>query len=135
MGDRRRITVEQFLAELKAQGVPSLHVAFKCCRCGTIQSMASLIAAGAAKDEAGAERFIGFSCIGRFTGRGGHDDASPPGQGCNWTCGGLFQFHELEVITPDGRAHPRFELTTPQEAQALMERHQQIAQAVGVARG
>ena len=42
------------------------------------------------------------------------------GKPCNWTLGGLFALHKLEVVTPDGEKHPRFELATPAEAQAHM---------------
>lgn len=50
-------------------------------------------------------------------------DAGPPrkkpdGKPCNWTLGGLFRLHELEVITPDGKAHPTFAVATPAQAQA-----------------
>jgi hypothetical protein len=38
--------------------------------------------------------------------------------GCNWTLGGLFQMHALEVVTEDGERHPRFEVATPEEAKA-----------------
>ncbi|MBL1422663.1 MAG: hypothetical protein COC24_019320 [Alphaproteobacteria bacterium] len=41
---------------------------------------------------------IGFSCIGR----------SVPDLGCNWTLGGLFSIHTLEVVK-DGHTHMRFE--------------------------
>lgn len=32
--------------------------------------------------------------------------------GCNWTLGGLFQRHQLEVVTDDGVRHPHFDLAT-----------------------
>jgi hypothetical protein len=37
--------------------------------------------------------------------------------------GGLFILHELTVTTADGKKPPRFELATPQEAQALQAKH------------
>lgn len=40
-----------------------------------------------------------YSCIGRWV----------QGRGCNWTLGGLFQFHETEVISEDGDKVPVFE--------------------------
>ena len=80
-----------------------------------------LIEAGAGETEDDVEPFVGFSCVGRWTGKGsalGTD--APRGEGCNWTLGGLFQLHKLVVITPDGERHPRFTPATPEEAQALM---------------
>ncbi|MGH8632096.1 MAG: VVA0879 family protein, partial [Burkholderiales bacterium] len=110
---------EQYHDALKAQGVPQDHLAMKCPMCGVIQSAASLITAGAGATFDDVQKFLGFSCVGRFT------DASAPrkkpdGKPCDWTLGGLFRVHKLEVVTPDGKAHPRFELATPEEAQALM---------------
>jgi len=43
------ITVEEFHAALKGQGVPREHLAFKCPMCGTVQSAQYLIKAGAGK--------------------------------------------------------------------------------------
>lgn len=65
---------------------------FKCVHCGTSQSARDFIAAGLLKEEI--ESYLGFSCIGRF-------DNS---KGCDWTLGGLFQIHTLEVIFPDSDA-------------------------------
>ena len=114
----RQTTLDEFQAELKAQGVPSHeHCAFVCPMCGTIQSAKDLIAAGAGENFEAVERFIGFSCVGRWTGAEGPRKA-PDGKPCNWTLGGLFTLHTLKVVTPDGKAHPRFELATPEQAQA-----------------
>ncbi len=45
----RRLTIPEFHAELKAQGVPNQnHAALKCPICGTVQSMADFVAAGEA---------------------------------------------------------------------------------------
>jgi len=106
----RVISVEQFHQECQAQGVPhSINVAFKCPVCKTIQCAADLIAASAGKNEEEVQKYLGFSCIGRFT----HGK-----QGCDWTLGGLFKLHTLEIEMPDGKKHPHFELATPEEAQA-----------------
>lgn len=114
----KRLTIPEFHAELKAQGVGSHEdVAFKCPMCGTIQSGRDLIAAGAGVSFDDVERYVGFSCIGRFTGAPA-PRAKPDGKPCNWTLGGLFSLHKLEVVDDDGGAHPRFELATPEEAQA-----------------
>lgn len=113
------MTLEEFHNALKAQGVTS-HVDFalKCPMCGTVQSGASLVAAGAGAEFHDVEKYLGFSCIGRFTGAGS-PRKTPDGKPCNWTLGGLFTLHKLEVKTPDGERHPRFEVATPAEAQAL----------------
>ena len=114
------ITLDEFQARLQAQRVPSRrHVAMKCPVCGTVQSMDSLIRAGAGADEEAVEKFIGFSCVGRWTFAGPHKPGTPPGRGCDWTLGGLFQIHTLEVETPDGKRHPTFEVASPEEAQEL----------------
>lgn len=114
----RAIPLAQFRAELVAQGVGSHEdAAFVCPMCGTVQSSRDLIAAGAGKDFDSVERYLGFSCVGRFTGakapRNKQDDKP-----CNWTLGGLFRLHQLEVVTEDGERHPRFELATPEQSQA-----------------
>lgn len=119
-----RIDVAEFHRRLKVQGVPNQnHAALVCPICGTVQSMASLTAAGASPDEA--ERMIGFSCEGRLTGAGPWSSKATAKRkairGCDWSLGGLFRVHELEVITDDGEAHPRFVVATPEQAQALAQ--------------
>lgn len=114
----RQITIEEFHAELRAQGVASHEdFAFRCPMCRTIQSGRDLIRAGAGKDFDAVERYVAFSCVGRWTGAGEWKKGEAPGRGCNWTLGGLFQIHELEVIA-DLKTHARFEIATPAEAQA-----------------
>jgi hypothetical protein len=113
----KTISLEDFRAELKAQGVSSReHSAFRCPMCGIVQSMHSLKRAGVNAEEA--ERQIGFSCIGRNTGAG-TPRKKPDGKPCNWTLGGLFRLHKMEVVGEDGKAHPFFEIATPAEAQRL----------------
>jgi hypothetical protein len=113
------MTLDEYKAAVKAQGVPHEHIAMRCPMCGTIQSGADLIAAGAGADFDAVEKYLAFSCVGRFTGAGS-PRKTPDGQPCNWTLGGFFKLHKLEVVTPDGKKHPRFELATPAEAQAHM---------------
>lgn len=114
----KTMTLAQFHATLMAQGVSAReHIALKCPMCGTVQSAADLIAAGAGANFDDVEKYLGFSCVGRFTGAGA-PRKEPDGQPCNWTLGGLFTLHKLEVLTPDGERHPRFEPATPDEAQA-----------------
>jgi len=117
----RRIRVAELHAAFRAQGVPSREdIAVRCPMCRTVQSLRSLVAAGAGESADQVERFIGFSCVGRFSNAG-----SPPasgdsgGKGCNWTLGGLFKTHKLVVVDEDGKEHPYFEPATPEEAQAL----------------
>lgn len=116
-------TLAEFHAALKAQGVPaSVHLTFICPMCGTLQSMQDLIDAGAGDSEDDVEKYIGFSCVGRFT------HALPPPVkkgtqiGCNWTLGGLFSLHTTTIIMPDGTEHARFDLATPEQAQAHHQR-------------
>lgn len=111
------ITLDSFREALKAQGVSSRdHYAFKCPMCGTVQSIHSFRAVGV--DASEAEKQIGFSCIGRQTGAGS-PRKTPDGKPCNWTLGGLFRLHKLEVTDDDGKANPFFEIASPDEAQAL----------------
>lgn len=81
--------------------------------------MDCLIRAGAGKTEGDVEKYVGFSCVGRWTGAGS-PRKNPDGKPCNWTLGGLFQTHKVTVVTPDGKPHPIFEVATAEEAQALM---------------
>ena len=121
-----QITVEEFHRRCKAQGVSAReHVAVVCPMCGTPQSIASLLRAGAPADKV--EDYLGVLCEGRFT------DAGPwPAEwrrsaevkkrrlvrGCDWTLGGLFRIHRLKVITERG-PQPCFELATPEQAAEL----------------
>lgn len=111
-----QLTLEAFKQALIDQGVSShLHFAFKCPMCKTVQSAADLIAAGAGTDFDQVERYLAFSCVGRFTGARA-PRKHPDGKPCNWTLGGLFSLHKLEVVTPDGERHPRFEPASGEEA-------------------
>jgi hypothetical protein len=74
---------------------------FKCVRCGNIQSGADFIAAGMTPEEAQSRAH--FSCIGRWV----------KGVGCDWTLGGLFTIHEVEVLTDDGDIVPVFDFAYP----------------------
>jgi hypothetical protein len=104
---------------LQAQRVSAkIHYAFRCPICSTIQSAQDLVDAGAGPSFELVERYVGFSCVGRFTMGGPFKRGSQPGNGCNWTLGGLFKLHEFEVETPDGTRHPMFKPASPDEAQA-----------------
>lgn len=94
------MTVEEFHAALKAQGTDRIEdVTFHCPRCKTLQSAQDLIDAGAGENMDAVEKYVAFSCVGRWSEE----------KGCDWTLGGLFGIHKLEVVTPDGEHHPRFE--------------------------
>lgn len=105
----RQITIEQFHAEIKAQNAPSREdITFVCPMCGTHQSARDLIEAGAGATFDEVEKYLGFSCVGRFT-EAGSPRKEPDGKPCNWTLGGFFRLHKLEVLH-EGEAHPRFEV-------------------------
>ncbi len=111
------MTVEEFKAACLAQCVGShLDIAVICPMCKTAQSARDLIAADAGADFDAVEKYLGFSCVGRFTGAE-QPRKEPDGKPCNWTLGGFFKLHRLEVLSPDGKHHPRFELATPDQAQ------------------
>lgn len=111
------LQLEEFRSRIKDQNVfDRQHAAFRCPMCKTVQSIQSFVSAGVDLDEA--EKFIGFSCVGRMTGAEG-PRSEPDGKPCDWTLGGLFKLHNLEVIGEDGKTHPFFEVATPEEAQAL----------------
>lgn len=105
----RQITIEQFHAEIKAQNAPSREdITFVCPMCGTHQSARDLIEAGAGATFDEVEKYLGFSCVGRFT-DAGSPRKEPDGRPCNWTLGGFFRLHKLEVLH-EGEAHPHFEV-------------------------
>lgn len=120
-----RIDTTELHMRMKAQGVSAReHIAFKCPICSTVQSMASLVHWGAPADKV--ENYIGFSCEGRFSGAGPYVDGSA-NRGCDWTLGGLFKMHTLEVVLPDGKVQPSFALASADEARALEASQASIA--------
>lgn len=124
------MTIPEFHAALMAQGMDDrADMAMICPCCGTVQSARDLIAAGAGQDFDTVGRFLGFSCVGRWTGAGS-PRRKPDGQPCDRTLGGMFRLHKLEVIDSDGVKHPRFEVATPEQAQ---QHAHEIAQKVGAA--
>jgi len=104
----RTITIEEFKNELIAQGVTREHFAVVCVQCGTVQSRQDFVNAKVHPNIEEAQRHWGFSCIGRWV----------EGTGCDWSLGGLFRIHKLELINGDeSDPFPCFEPATPQQAQ------------------
>lgn len=115
MADIESMTLADFHAACQAQAASRDLIVFKCPMCATLQTARDLVAAGAGKDFESVERYLGFSCVGRFTGAAS-PRALPDGEPCNWTLGGLFRTHRFEVVTPDGVRHPQFELASREAA-------------------
>ena len=111
----KTITVDELRMACIEQANTNLTVVFKCPMCGCLQMGQDFIDAGAATSSDQAMDYAGFSCLGRFT-KAGEPRKNPDGKRCNWTLGGLFQFHKLEVVTPDGQSHLHFELATKADA-------------------
>jgi len=82
---------------------------FVCPMCHTPQSAEDFYRAGFTAGTGEVNKVLGFSCIGRWTGAPPYDPGSPAGRGCDWTLGGLFTIHRLEIIFPDGERQPCFE--------------------------
>ncbi len=136
MADLRRLTLAEAQSELRAQGVADRDVATICPVCGTVQSMRSLVAAGAARDTV--DRYFGFSCEGRFSDAGpwpSERDKSARAKkrraqrGCDWTLGGLLTIHQLTIVYPDGQERPSFEISSPEQAQQLAAMRSEVADA------
>ena len=102
-----KLTLSEFLDLLKAQKVPKEQLSFQCPVCKTHQTAQDLIDAGAGATFEDVEKYLAFSCVGRWTNAGEFKEGRE-GLGCNWTLGGFFQLHELEVTAPEGEVHPRF---------------------------
>lgn len=101
------VTLAEFHNACRAQGVPRADIKVICPMCKTPQSANDLIAAGAGANESEVEKYLGFSCIGRWTGAY-PPRKTPDGKPCDWTLGGLFKLHELEVVLPDGQTVAAF---------------------------
>lgn len=129
------IDIPTFHYRLRTQGAPSRDdLAFTCPMCGTVQSARTLIVAGAGATFEEVEKYLGFSCVGRWTAAG-----PPPrqkdelGQGCNWTLGGLLQTHKLVIIDTDGERCPRFEIASTEQAATLAARNGLLVSMAGQA--
>lgn len=122
-----RMTLPEFYEALKAQQSERVRrtmeapdrkdLAFVCPMCGTVQTARDLMTAGGFETFKDVAKMIGFSCIGRLTGAGSPRKESD-GKPCNWTLGGFFLAHKLEIIDADGKAHPHFEIATADQIAA-----------------
>lgn len=112
-----KMSINDFQTACKKQAVRSEEIVFICPMCKCPQSALDLIDAGAGKNFDEVQKYIAFSCVGRWTGAKSPRN-KPDGKPCNWTLGGLFSCHEFEVVTPDGKSHTRFRLATKKEADA-----------------
>jgi hypothetical protein len=118
----KTMTIEEFHAALKAQGTKDrAELVMICPMCGTPQCGREFISSGAGKTFDDIEKYLGFSCIGRFTGAPA-PRKTPDGKPCNWTLGGLFSMHKIEVITADGKKYPRFEVATHEQAKLHLKK-------------
>lgn len=79
---------------------------FKCVMCGHVQTAKDFVDAGVTPESAAAKVY--YSCFGRVV----------KGQGCDWSLGGLFQFHKVEVEMPDGSKTKAFEFAEPLPTEA-----------------
>lgn len=98
----RVLTQEEWLKEAASLfGRDPRKWKFRCVKCRGVQTIQDFLDAGISEEEA--LKRVHFSCIGRWV----------KGRGCDWTLGGLFQVHKVEVIVP-GRTEPTmsFEFAT-----------------------
>lgn len=101
MSDRRQLTHKAWLEEgSRLYGAEPTTWRFRCVKCNGTQSVMECMEAGMAPEQAF------FSCIGRYK----------AGIGCDWTLGGLFRIHTLEVIDDEGVAHAVFEFADSEAA-------------------
>ena len=110
-----KMSLDEFHAACKKQAPRPSEIVFVCPMCKRPQNALDLIEVGAGKNLDEVNKYLGFSCIGRWTGAGS-PRKKPDGQPCNWTLGGLFKCHEFEVVSPDGESHALFRLATKEEA-------------------
>jgi hypothetical protein len=114
------MTQAEWLAEGERRFGPDKRAwVFVCPMCKTRQSALDFYRAGAKPGTGEVNKYLGFSCIGRFTNADPHVSGEPPGKGCDWTLGGLFSIHTLEVIDEAGKAHMHFEFGEPVPAQEV----------------
>ena len=79
-------------------GKDSKNWSFVCPSCGHIQSIKSVLEHNPSLDLKDVQNWIHYNCEGRYN----------EGNGCNWTLGGLFHIHKIEIIY-NGKNIPSFE--------------------------
>lgn len=85
----KTITLEDWYKEAESKfGKDKKEWRFQCPQCGHVQTMKDFLDNNV---EEAVNKFY-FSCLGRWV----------PSRGCDWTLGGLFQIHKVEVIHPEG---------------------------------
>lgn len=106
MSGPKRMTLDEFLDTATGNGsVPIEQALFECPGCKLHQSAQDLMDAGAGEDLDAVEKYLAFSCVGRW-------DES---KGCDWTLGGLLTIHEVEVETGPDQYRPCFKPVPPPE--------------------
>jgi len=99
--ERRQVLLADYRAEgTKRFGEDRKKWLYVCPICKTVQGYGDFKRLPEEMSDDKIASYLAFSCIGRFT---------EGKKGCDWTLGGLFQIHTLEVIDDEGRKHPRFE--------------------------
>jgi len=68
---------------------------FVCPSCGHVQTFNDFLALDMVPEDV--EKYVGFSCIGRFDGHGDTDICSGKSP-CNYTAGGLLNINPIKVI-------------------------------------
>lgn len=85
---RKILTREAWLAEAESlYGKHPKHWQFKCPACGHVQSIESVIEHDKTMKPGRVSEWIYYNCEGRHN----------PRYGCDWTLGGIFTIHRLEV--------------------------------------
>lgn len=108
-----KLTREEWLKlAVRLYGKDATKWKFRCVRCGHVQSHESVKAAN--PDIGDTSNWIFFSCEGRWR----------EGVGCDWTLGGLFTIHKVEVLDDrDGKPVACFAFAdmTPEEMAIAVE--------------
>ena len=96
MADKKTYTYDEWIKEgERLFGKRWRNWKFLCPGCGTVQCGQDFLAAGI--DEKEIRENIAYNCIGRLV----------DGKGCDWSLGGLFKLHTVEVVK-DGKPQPCF---------------------------
>ena len=95
----KTITLDEWWKEgIRLFGEDRINWKFVCPKCKTIQSAKDFLEIiDFPKEKIGTA--LGYSCIGRFI-----DE-----KGCDWSLGGLFQIHTVEIALADGEKRPIFD--------------------------